>query len=94
MTERMKPSAKRGRFWESKERKYMKYTLLKNKVTGERKCRNNDTGEIVLESAEPEKYAALRKKALANISRAERDDVMRSCGLTKVRGAQGGIYWE
>ncbi len=26
--------------------------------------------------------------------RKERDDAMRSLGLTKVKGALGGIYWE
>jgi len=26
--------------------------------------------------------------------RSERDDVMRSLGLVKVRGAMGGTYWE
>jgi hypothetical protein len=26
--------------------------------------------------------------------RREREEVMRSCGLVKVRGARGGIYWE
>ena len=30
----------------------------------------------------------------ANISRAQKNDVMRSLGLVKVRGALGGIYWE
>lgn len=26
--------------------------------------------------------------------RKEREDVLRSCGLVKVRGAMGGTYWE
>lgn len=35
------------------------------------------------------------KTRRANTSRKVRDDVMRSCGLTKVRGAVSGrIYWE
>lgn len=37
---------------------------------------------------------ARRKTAKANINRRMREDVMRSCGLTKVRGAMGGTYWE
>ncbi len=30
----------------------------------------------------------------ARARRRERDDTMRSLGLTKVRGAMGGTYWE
>jgi len=33
-------------------------------------------------------------KALARIRRREKDALMRSLGLTKVRGAMGGTYWE
>jgi hypothetical protein len=29
-----------------------------------------------------------------NINRKAREDALRSCGLVKVRGARGGIYWE
>jgi hypothetical protein len=29
-----------------------------------------------------------------NATRREREQVMRDCGLVKVRGALGGIYWE
>ena len=36
-----------------------------------------------------------RKTSKANRNRQMRDDVMRSCGLTKVRGAVSGkVYWE
>ena len=28
------------------------------------------------------------------LARREKDSVMESCGLVKVRGALGGIYWE
>ena len=27
-------------------------------------------------------------------TRKEREDMLRSCGLTKVKGALGGTYWE
>ncbi len=39
------------------------------------------------EDAEP-------KRRARRIRRHERDDTMRSLGLTKVRGAMGGTYWE
>lgn len=39
-----------------------------------------------------EKELANRKKR--NLARKERDEVMKSCGLVKVRGAEGGTYWE
>jgi hypothetical protein len=29
-----------------------------------------------------------------NKTRRERDEAYRSCGLVKVRGALGGVYWE
>ena len=38
--------------------------------------------------------AQYRTQARKNRARRERDDVMRSCGLTRVKGNQGGIYWE
>jgi len=34
------------------------------------------------------------KAAEARERRRERDQVMRDLGLTKVRGAMGGVYWE
>jgi hypothetical protein len=42
-------------------------------------------------TAEDKKIAA-RKRAAAN--RKAREQVMKDCGLIKVRGALGGIYWE
>ena len=72
----------------------MKYTLLKNKVTGERSIRINGEGTIIKELENPVEYARLRKMALTNLHRANRDDAMRSIGLVKVRGALGGVYWE
>jgi len=34
------------------------------------------------------------KKDKRNAARRGRDQAMRDCGLVKVRGALGGIYWE
>ena len=34
------------------------------------------------------------KTRRATMRRRERDDAYRSCGLVKVRGALGGVYWE
>ena len=60
-----------------------KYSLMKNKVTGVRSIRINETGEMVRESEDPGRYNILRKRAKANTQRAVRDDVYRSCGLVK-----------
>lgn len=49
---------------------------------GENRCRDCD-GEI---------KAKKRKEKLNR--RRERDDIMRSIGLVKVRGALGGVYYE
>lgn len=35
--------------------------------------------------------AALKKRAA---NRREKEAMLRSCGLVKVRGALGGVYWE
>lgn len=73
----------------------MKYSLLINKESGARSIRVNKTGEVITEQANPELYLELRKKALVNRSRKNRDDIMTSFGLTKVRGAVSGrTYWE
>jgi hypothetical protein len=37
---------------------------------------------------------ARRKTRRANLNRRCREDALRSCGLVKVRGALGGVYWE
>ncbi len=34
------------------------------------------------------------RRQKANRSRRERDEAIRSLGLTKVRGDRGGVYWE
>lgn len=43
---------------------------------------------------ECEETRSKAKRERARLRRKERDDVMRSCGLQKVRGAMGGTYWE
>lgn len=72
----------------------MKYTLLKNKVTGVRSVRINTTGELVLESEDPNRYADLRKKAETNRRSAAKHDAYTSCGLERVRSASGKVYYE
>ena len=41
---------------------------------------------------------AIERKRLsrirANVNRKAREQAMRDCGLVKVRGALGGVYWE
>ena len=49
-------------------------------------------GDNVCRSCEDE--TSRKKKAAARRRRRERDEVMRSCGMVKVRGAMGGTYWE
>lgn len=46
---------------------------------GDNRCRDCDEG---------------RHKAKAKANRQARDEVMRSLGLKKVKGALGGTYWE
>ncbi len=36
----------------------------------------------------------LRKRELRNVNRKARNEAMKSLGLAKVRGNQGGTYWE
>ena len=72
----------------------MKYTLLKNKTTGARSILIGGQTERVVEKDNPVEYARLRKLALNNYRRVDRDDAMRSLGLVKVTGALGGKYWE
>jgi len=74
--------------------KKMKYTLLKNKVTGERSVRISGTDERVTEKDNPAEYARLRKLALNNLYNAQKYDAMKSLGLNRVTGALGGKYWE
>lgn len=53
---------------------------------GENRCVTCE--EVVAQQENLEAKARARKK------RRERDDVMRSLGLVKVRGSMGGTYWE
>ena len=62
----------------------MKYTLLKNKLTGERSILvSGPKGGRYSELTDPIVYAELRRKAIANRNRADRDQVMRDTGLVK-----------
>jgi uncharacterized Zn finger protein (UPF0148 family) len=47
---------------------------------GENKCPSCDSKE--------------RKSKKAKLRRQEREQMMRDCGLVKVKGALGGTYWE
>ena len=69
-------------------------SLMKNAERG-RYVINHVNHTRIYEAENPEEYKKLRKRAIANLRRAERDDAMRSLGLTKVRGAVSGrTYWE
>jgi hypothetical protein len=35
-----------------------------------------------------------RDRSKANANRKAKEDILKSCGLTKVHGALGGVYWE
>jgi len=41
-----------------------------------------------------DRVKAAEKKARAKLLRQERDAAMRSIGMTKLKGALGGTYWE
>jgi len=53
-------------------------------------------GQEILEiiNALPENTAKKLKADARNARRRARDQAMRDLGLVKVRGAQGGVYWE
>ena len=70
----------------------MKYSLLKNKITGLLSIRNNKTLEVVIES--DERFLELLKRYINNIRSSERNSVYKDLGLTKVKGSLGGTYWE
>lgn len=72
----------------------MKYTLLKNRLTGARSVRNNETLEIVREADNPSIYMELRRKAVLNRNRAERNECMKDLGLVSYRNASGSVCWE
>lgn len=56
---------------------------------------NNDS-EVTREpeSAEEREQKEKARKARQKAARKAREDAYRSCGLVKVRGALGGVYWE
>ncbi len=60
----------------------MKYTLLKNRVTGERSVVLTD-GTRITEATEPARYAELRKRAIRNRHAMARNDVYRFVGVVK-----------
>lgn len=72
----------------------MKYTLLKNRITGERKIINNLTKEIIKESENPGLYTELRKKAISARKRQERDQIFLDLGLVKGKTSTGRTIWE
>jgi len=72
-----------------------KYSLVCNKITGEKAVRINKTAELVLESVNPTRYADLHKKALNNANKRAYNDALSSLGLTRVVGSiSGRTYWE
>ena len=56
----------------------------------------SDWGKPLLEGTpqEVERLKTHIRRAKQRANRQGREDAMRSCGLVKVRGAQGGTYWE
>ena len=72
----------------------MKYTLLKNRATGARSVRVSGSGELVREADQPERYAELRRRAIANARRADFRGMLADLGIHRVRGAMGGTYYE
>lgn len=71
-----------------------KYTLLKNKITGVKSVYNSETKEKVTEADNPSLYMSLRKKALANLRIAERNQCMKDLGLVSYRNQSGTVCWE
>ncbi len=73
----------------------MKLTLLKNRITGERRIYNSITKEYTSENDNPVLYAELRKKAINNHRIASRNQCLKDLGLNRVYGAVSGkVYWE
>ena len=72
----------------------LKYRVLRNKATGEVRVAVKG-GVDVYEKDNKKEFDRLVKLARSNYKRAQKDALMRSCGLTKVRGAvSGSVYWE
>jgi rubrerythrin len=51
-------------------------------------------GEGMCPRCEEAEERGKRSNARARARRREREAVLRACGLVKVRGALGGVYWE
>jgi len=71
----------------------MKYRLFKNKKTNEKYILVNNEDKIY-EKDNSVLYKELRKKALNNLYIRQKNDILSSIGLKKVKGSLGGIYWE
>lgn len=71
----------------------MKYRIDENRVV----TRQSGPTLEQVQYCDENEAKNVRKEAArlrANRARRERESVMRSCGLVKVKGALGGIYWE
>ena len=71
-----------------------KYSLLINKARTIRAVRDNETGIIVKDDINPIEYARLRKLAIINRNRAQRNECMKDLGLVSYRNASGTVCWE
>ena len=60
-----------------------KYSLLRHKTSGERVVRINKTRELVKEFEQPERFKELAKRARNNARQSQRNELLRSFGLTK-----------
>jgi hypothetical protein len=71
-----------------------KYRLLKSRLTGQRAILNILTKELTKEAENPSLYRELRAKAILNNKQRAKTEALQSLGLTRVKGQNGGIYWE
>ena len=65
-----------------------KYRLIKSKTTGERAIINNTTSEVITEHAQPERYKELRKKAITNMFKRERNAILTELCGTSAKAAR------
>lgn len=68
----------------------MKYQLFKNKFSGVRSVLRVTDGLHVYETEDPKLYNELRKKALAAINRKNKNELIDSLGLKRVKGSVSG----
>lgn len=71
-----------------------KYSLMQTKTTKIQAIRINETDEVVRQDIDPVRYAELRKLAVKNLNKRNKDELMDSLGLKKVKGNLGGTYYE